>query len=200
MRVYKEFNPGGDEGEIGIEAFTSKIEENQVSSSEEARSVVKSSHSYNSYTRSYVIICIPRAHQVTKRTTKWETRGQWNCFPERRLNRNQTRFRDLVWNGRRGAGVSLRTDDWEFERCRVEPFPPFFFEFTWFIWREGGNRERQRGGSFRRGDGGGITRTLCLIMINFAIHAGGPLSRTGFPVTRKKARPWGHISVRNLRG
>lgn len=49
MRVYKEFDPGGDEGEIGIEAFTSKVEENQVSSGEEARSVVKSSHSYNSY-------------------------------------------------------------------------------------------------------------------------------------------------------
>jgi hypothetical protein len=37
--------------------------------------------------------------------------------------------------------VSFRTDDWEFERCRVEPFPPFFFEFTWFIW---GEREGRR--------------------------------------------------------
>jgi len=59
----------------------------------------------------------------------------------------------LVWNGKKGDGASLRMGDGEFERCRVEEFPPFFFELTWFI--------------------------LCLIMINLAIQAGGPLSRTG---------------------
>ena len=35
---------------------------------------------------------------------------------------------------------------------------------------------------------GGNVHTLCLIMINFAIQAGGPLSRTGFPVQKKEAR------------
>lgn len=78
---------------------------------------------------------------------------QWNCFPERRLNRNQARFRGLVWNDSRGGGATFRTGDGDCERFRVDAFPPFFFELTWFI--------------------------LCLIMINLAIQAGGPLSRTG---------------------
>ena len=94
--------------------------------------------------RPYVIISTPCAHRVTKRETKVEDVSQWNCFPERRLNRNQARFRGLVWKGRRGGGASLRTGDGECERCRVEAFPPFFFEFTWLIWRER-ERERQRG-------------------------------------------------------
>ena len=34
-----------------------------------------------------------------------------------------------------------------------------------------------------------FNRTLCLIMINLAIQAGGPLSRTGLPV--QKERPGG---------
>ena len=40
--------------------------------------------------------------------------------------------------------MSLRAGGGEFERCRVETFPPFFFELTWFIWRDKG-RGRQRG-------------------------------------------------------
>jgi len=32
----------------------------------------------------------------------------------------------------------------------------------------------------------GVPHTLCLIMINLAMQAGGPLSRTGFPVRENK--------------
>lgn len=42
-------------------------------------------------------------------------------------------------------------------------------------------------------DGGGIARTLCLIMINLAIQAGGPLSRTGLPVRNGERAGW-HLS------
>ena len=42
-------------------------------------------------------------------------------------------------------------------------------------------------------DGGGIARTLCLIMINLAIQAGGPLSRTGLPVRNEERVGW-HLS------
>jgi hypothetical protein len=38
------------------------------------------------------------------------------------------------------------------------------------------------------GDGYVSFHTLCLIMINFAIQAGGPLSRTGLPVRKKRGQ------------
>ena len=36
----------------------------------------------------------------------------------------------------------------------------------------------------------GVHRTLCLIIINLAMQAGGPLSRTGFPVREGKRDRW----------
>ena len=47
-------------------------------------------------------------------------------------------------------------------------------------------------------DGGGIARTLCLIMINLAIQAGGPLSRTGLPVETKRG-PGGILVITRTR-
>ena len=79
----------------------------------------------------------PKSQTGQSEGEKKERRIQWNCFPERRLNRNQVRFLDLVGNGSRGSGVCLRTGDGGYERCRVEALTPFFFELTWFIWREG---------------------------------------------------------------